>query len=105
MRRLLIGIVKAYQLLVSPALGSACRFEPTCSRYAVEALKVHGSLRGGALSAWRILRCGPWCAGGHDAVPGSEASILISPALFTSLIEPKAVSQPEAHRTLPPKAS
>lgn len=67
--RLLVGLVQGYRLLLSPWLGSACRFTPTCSAYALEALQRHGARRGAALSAGRLLRCHPWCAGGHDPVP------------------------------------
>ena len=69
MRSLLIAIVKAYRLLLSPWLGSACRFEPTCSVYAIESLEKHGALGGSYLTAARLVRCHPWCAGGHDPVP------------------------------------
>ena len=68
-RGLLMGLVRAYRLLLSPWLGSACRFEPSCSAYALQALERHGALGGSALAAWRILRCHPGCAGGHDPVP------------------------------------
>ena len=70
-RSLLIGLVKAYRLLLSPWLGSACRFEPTCSVYALQALSLHGAAKGGYLTLRRLGRCHPWCAGGHDPVPGS----------------------------------
>lgn len=85
MRSLLIGIVRGYRLLLSPWLGSACRFSPTCSLYAIEALERHGAWRGGALSAWRLMRCGPWCAGGHDPVPPTSSSTRET-GLFTSLV-------------------
>ena len=68
-RRWLQAPVRAYRLLLSPWLGSQCRFEPTCSLYALQALEVHGARRGAWLSARRIMRCHPWCAGGHDPVP------------------------------------
>jgi putative membrane protein insertion efficiency factor len=68
-RDLLIGLVRLYRFALSPWLGSACRFEPTCSRYALEALERHGALAGGALAAGRLLRCQPWCHGGCDPVP------------------------------------
>lgn len=79
MRQLLILCVKAYRLLLSPWLGSACRFEPTCSAYALQALERHGAWHGSVLSGRRLLRCHPWCAGGHDPVP------LERPRLFSSL--------------------
>lgn len=69
MQRLLILLVRGYRLLLSPWLGSACRFEPTCSRYALEALELHGAATGSYLTLRRLARCHPWCAGGHDPVP------------------------------------
>lgn len=63
------GAVKTYQWTVRPLLGPNCRFHPSCSDYAVEALRTHGALRGGGLAARRILRCNPWNAGGFDPVP------------------------------------
>lgn len=71
MRAALVGLVKAYRLLLSPWLGSSCRFEPTCSRYALGALQQHGAAAGSYLTVHRILRCHPWCAGGHDPVPAT----------------------------------
>ena len=68
-QRVLILLVRAYRLLLSPWLGSSCRFEPTCSAYALEALQRHGAAAGSYLTAARLLRCHPWCAGGHDPVP------------------------------------
>lgn len=65
----LIALVRAYRYCLSPWLGSACRFEPTCSRYALEALELHGAAGGTYLSARRVLRCHPWCEGGVDPVP------------------------------------
>ncbi len=69
MQRLLIGLVQAYRLLLSPWLGSSCRFEPTCSSYAIDALAQHGAAAGSYLTLRRIARCQPWCQGGHDPVP------------------------------------
>ncbi len=68
-QRLLMGLVGGYRLLLKPWLGNACRFEPTCSAYALQALERHGALGGAALTGWRILRCHPYCDGGCDAVP------------------------------------
>lgn len=68
-RRILIGIVKAYRLAVSPWTPAACRYTPTCSAYAVEALERHGTLRGGGLALRRIGRCHPWGGLGYDPVP------------------------------------
>jgi putative membrane protein insertion efficiency factor len=76
-QRLLVALVRGYRLLLSPWLGSGCRFEPTCSAYALTALQRHGALAGSTLAAARVLRCHPWCAGGCDPVPAQ------APALFT----------------------
>ena len=65
----LILLIKAYRLLLSPSLGSACRFEPSCSAYGLEALERHGAVSGTGLTLWRLARCHPWCDGGHDPVP------------------------------------
>ncbi len=71
MRRLLMALVRGYQLLLSPWVGGQCRFTPTCSNYTLEALRRHGAARGSYLGAMRIVRCHPWCAGGDDPVPRS----------------------------------
>ena len=68
-RRLLALPLRGYRFFLSPWLGSACRFEPTCSRYALEALEQHGAVQGSYLAARRVLRCHPWCDGGLDPVP------------------------------------
>lgn len=67
--RALRGLLQAYRLLLSPWIGSACRFTPTCSVYGLEAIERHGAARGGLLTARRLLRCHPACAGGCDPVP------------------------------------
>ena len=74
MKRLLVWLLRAYQLLVSPMLGPSCRFYPTCSNYAIEAVRLHGAARGGWLAVRRVCRCHPWTAGGNDPVPGSPHS-------------------------------
>ena len=68
-KSLLMGLVRAYRLLLSPSIGAACRFEPTCSVYALQALEQHGAAGGTYLTLRRLARCNPWCEGGHDAVP------------------------------------
>jgi len=65
-----IGAVRLYQWTLRPFIGANCRFYPTCSEYAVEALRRHGALRGAGLAGWRVLRCNPWNEGGYDPVPG-----------------------------------
>ena len=64
--RLLVLLVRGYQQALSPLLGDRCKYHPTCSQYAVEALREHGALRGTVLAAWRVVRCNPWSAGGVD---------------------------------------
>lgn len=83
MKRVLIWIVKAYRLTLSPWIGSACRFTPTCSAYSLEALQQHGAAAGSYLTLARIARCHPWCAGGHDPVPHAP------PRLFTRWFTPQ----------------
>lgn len=63
--------IAGYRLLLSPVLGPCCRFQPTCSAYACEALATHGVLWGSLLAIWRLLRCNPLCKGGDDPVPDS----------------------------------
>lgn len=70
---LLRGLIRAYQLLLSPLLGNNCRFEPSCSQYAIEAIARHGPWRGGTLALGRILRCHPWHSGGYDPVPPAHS--------------------------------
>jgi len=65
------GALRAYKLLISPLLPPACRFHPTCSEYAAEAVELHGVARGAALTLRRLARCGPWNRGGYDPVPAS----------------------------------
>jgi uncharacterized protein len=67
--RLMIALVRLYQRLLSPLLGNVCRFEPSCSRYAVACLESHGALRGGLLSAVRLCKCHPFHPGGFDPPP------------------------------------
>ena len=81
-RQALVGLVKGYRLVLSPWLGNGCRFEPSCSVYAIGALERHGALSGTALTLKRLARCHPWCEGGHDPVPESTRT------LFTRLISP-----------------
>jgi putative membrane protein insertion efficiency factor len=69
MKRVLIALIDGYRLLLSPFFGTQCRFHPTCSAYAREAIDAHGAWRGTWLAVWRILRCNPWHAGGVDPVP------------------------------------
>lgn len=68
-RGTLVGLLRLYQIILSPLLPPACRFEPTCSQYAIEAVREHGAWRGTGLALRRLLRCHPWSRGGFDPVP------------------------------------
>jgi putative membrane protein insertion efficiency factor len=81
-KQLLVGLVKGYRFFLSPWLGSACRFEPSCSLYALDALHLHGAAMGSYLVTRRLLRCHPWCDGGLDPVPHT--------ALFSRLVTPSS---------------
>lgn len=81
----LIGLVKGYRLLLSPWLGSACRFEPSCSAYSLQALGQRGAVTGSYLTLRRLARCHPWCDGGPDPVPQAAPG---RASLFTRLVAP-----------------
>jgi uncharacterized protein len=103
-RAALIGLVRAYRLLLSPSVGQSCRFAPTCSVYAIQALEKHGAVVGIGLAGWRILRCNPWCHGGCDEVPDNmpwDRAKASPPSpcatgLFTGLLQPDTGSVPAA---------
>jgi putative membrane protein insertion efficiency factor len=76
----LLAVVRFYQRAISPALPPRCRFYPTCSAYAVEAIERHGAGRGSRLALWRILKCAPWHRGGVDLVPPAPLSTPTPPA-------------------------
>ncbi|WP_423597025.1 membrane protein insertion efficiency factor YidD [Roseateles sp. MS654] len=98
--RLLMGLVRGYQLLFSAWLRAGCRYSPSCSNYAMQALRRHGAVAGTCMAAGRILRCNPFCLGGHDPVPDNP------PRLFTGLFARPSGCQPEApSSTANPKAS
>jgi putative membrane protein insertion efficiency factor len=69
MRYLLIGLLRLYRLLISPLYGQVCRYHPSCSAYALQAVTEYGALRGTWMAGRRLLRCHPWAAGGYDPVP------------------------------------
>lgn len=69
MKKILVSLIKGYHKHISPFLPGACRFYPTCSMYAAEAIEKFGVIRGSSLAMWRILRCNPFCKGGYDPVP------------------------------------
>jgi putative membrane protein insertion efficiency factor len=74
LKPLLVGLLKAYRLVISPLYGQVCRYHPTCSAYALEAVQVHGSVRGSLLAVRRVGRCHPWASGGYDPVPAPRSS-------------------------------
>lgn len=80
----LIGLVQGYRFFFKAWVGDVCRYEPSCSSYALEALRRHGALKGSALGGWRLLRCHPWCDGGLDPVPPPGQG------LFTRLGAPRS---------------
>jgi putative membrane protein insertion efficiency factor len=73
-RSFLAGSARAYKRFISPFLPPACRFHPTCSEYAAQAVEIHGVLKGSALATGRVLRCNPWSDGGFDPVPTAKAA-------------------------------
>ena len=72
MSKILIWLIGFYRKCISPLKLPCCRFTPTCSQYAIDAIKIHGSLKGTALALWRILRCNPFCRGGYDPEPEKQ---------------------------------
>jgi len=72
----LIGLLRAYRALISPLYGQVCRYHPSCSAYALDAVREHGSLRGSWLAARRLARCHPWAAGGYDPVPPRTSGLV-----------------------------
>ncbi len=75
MQKLVITLIRGYRYLISPWLGAHCRFQPSCSAYALEACTRHGALRGSWLTLRRLARCHPWCRGGHDPVPPAASDV------------------------------
>lgn len=73
--RLLIKLIKGYQKGISPTKIPCCRFTPSCSAYAIEAITVHGAVKGIFMALWRVLRCNPLCKGGYDPVPPKKERI------------------------------
>ena len=69
LKKILIAMIRGYQKYISPAFPRHCRFETTCSQYAIEAIQKHGLWKGTGLAAWRILRCNTFCKSGYDPVP------------------------------------
>ncbi len=74
MKYLLIGLLKVYRAVISPLYGNVCKYYPSCSAYALEAVTVHGAVKGSWLAARRLASCHPWSLGGYDPVPGTPAA-------------------------------
>ena len=68
-RLTVVGLMRGYQMVISPLSGPSCKYYPSCSTYGIEAVRVHGAVIGGAMAAWRVIRCNPWSNGGVDDVP------------------------------------
>ena len=75
MKRIFLALIRFYRRGISPNTPPSCRFRPTCSAYAIEALRIHGAFKGSALSLWRLLRCHPFSKGGYDPVPEKRQRI------------------------------
>jgi putative membrane protein insertion efficiency factor len=95
-----MGAVRGYRFFLSPWLGSGCRFEPTCSLYALAALERHGAVLGTRLTLGRLLRCHPFCAGGHDPVP-EHPPRLFSPLLRARATEPASAPSSFSRKKTP----
>ena len=103
MKRLLLAVIGFYSRAVSPALPPRCRFYPTCSAYAAEAIGVHGALRGSWLAVRRLVKCAPWHPGGVDPVPPAAGTPIGGRASSTSVpVEP---GPPHAPCATPPASS
>jgi len=79
MGNILVACIRLYQKCLSPYLGDNCRFTPSCSQYAIDAIRVHGGIVGSAYALWRLLRCQPLCKGGHDPVPEPRRKPSVGP--------------------------
>jgi putative membrane protein insertion efficiency factor len=87
-RALLVGTIKVYRALLSSSLGGQCRFYPSCSHYAEDAIRTHGAAKGAALAIWRVARCGPFTKGGVDPVPGRR----VAHAPYDSVLQTRPAS-------------
>lgn len=94
MKRILIGLIRLYRRYISPLKPPCCRFTPSCSAYAIEALQKRGLFAGSILMIWRILRCNPFCKGGYDPVPEHG---------FRRVKQPSAPAEEDADGTQPEK--
>ena len=100
MRYLLIGFLRTYRMLISPLYGQVCRYHPSCSAYALEAVTLHGSLRGSGYAVRRLTRCHPWSAGGYDPVPASLTDLPPTEPTASQSTAPTAPTAPSDSRSL-----
>jgi len=91
-RLLLVGLIRLYRVTLSGWLGGQCRFYPSCSGYAEDAVRLHGAVRGSLMAAWRIARCGPFTKGGVDRVPEPRRGVRIKQAEYDAVIHEGAPS-------------
>jgi uncharacterized protein len=98
-RTVLLGAIAVYRLTLSGWLGGRCRFYPSCSQYAADAIRVHGAVRGSAMATWRVLRCNPFGAGGVEHVPATHHGP-DERAVYDEVIRTPAVSERADARTI-----
>jgi uncharacterized protein len=91
-RSALLLLIKGYRYLLSPWMAASCRFEPSCSAYAYQAIERHGAIAGTGLAGWRLLRCHPWCDGGCDPVPDRLPPLMSKRGFATLLIPPRGAA-------------
>jgi uncharacterized protein len=107
-RTVLLGAIAVYRFTLSGWLGGRCRFYPSCSQYAADAIRVHGAIRGSAMATWRVLRCNPFGAGGVEYVPAGhhgEPHGRRVPEMYDEVIRVSETSEhPDAHTTVEMKA-
>nr|WP_092094259.1 membrane protein insertion efficiency factor YidD [Curtobacterium sp. UNCCL20] len=92
-RNACVVVLRAYRAVISPLYGNVCRYHPSCSRYALEAIQQYGVVRGSAMGAWRIARCNPWAAGGIDDVPDRRRPYVVN--RFGFVLAPTPQQQPQ----------
>ncbi len=92
--RSVIGLIRGYQLVISPLTGPRCKYYPSCSHYGIEAVRTHGALVGSGLAAWRVLRCNPWSNGGVDDVPAPGERLFRLARNNSAMTTPQTSSNP-----------
>lgn len=100
MKYLLIAFVRAWRAVISPLYGDVCKYYPSCSAYGLEALRIHGALRGSWLTVRRLARCHPWAAGGIDPVPGSPLEARLAAGAGSTGPEDPGTGSDAVHRSV-----